>query len=186
MVAILFARRDSIYKKIPGCDVWDEDRDARKWLGGCPIIAHPPCAQWSRLRHFSHKDEEQKRLALWAVDQVRTYGGVLEHPYKSTLWNAAKLPLPGHRDPFRGYTLSMPQFWFGHPADKATWFYIVGCEPSALPPIPFRLGEAEFVVTYSHRCRRRPEMEHKQRDATPEALAFWLCELARNCDVTGA
>jgi hypothetical protein len=33
-VAVLFARADSIYKTLAGCDVWDEARDALKWLGG--------------------------------------------------------------------------------------------------------------------------------------------------------
>jgi hypothetical protein len=27
-VTILFARIDSVYKTIPGCDVWDAERDA--------------------------------------------------------------------------------------------------------------------------------------------------------------
>lgn len=43
MVAVLFARADSCYKKIPDCDVWDLNRDARNWPGGEPVIAHPPC-----------------------------------------------------------------------------------------------------------------------------------------------
>lgn len=32
-VAVLFARSDSYYKSLPGCDVWDAERDARRWLG---------------------------------------------------------------------------------------------------------------------------------------------------------
>lgn len=35
-IAILFARADSIYKTLPGCDVWDIQRDARRWPGGGP------------------------------------------------------------------------------------------------------------------------------------------------------
>ena len=42
-VAVLFARADSIYKTLPGCDVYDIKRDARTWPGGCPVVAHPPC-----------------------------------------------------------------------------------------------------------------------------------------------
>lgn len=42
-VAVLFARQDSHYKSIAGVDVWDIDRDARKWPGGMPVVAHPPC-----------------------------------------------------------------------------------------------------------------------------------------------
>ena len=45
-VAILFARSDSYYKTLPECDVWDIERDARKWPGGAPVVAHPPCRAW--------------------------------------------------------------------------------------------------------------------------------------------
>lgn len=41
MVAVLFARADSVYKTLPGCDVWDEARDARRWTGGVPLVAQP-------------------------------------------------------------------------------------------------------------------------------------------------
>lgn len=41
-VATLFVRSDSIYKSLPGVDAWDISRDARKWPGGCPVVAHPP------------------------------------------------------------------------------------------------------------------------------------------------
>jgi hypothetical protein len=51
-VAVLFARADSIYKTLAGCDVWDEARDALKWPGGAPIIAHPPCRAWGGA--FTH------------------------------------------------------------------------------------------------------------------------------------
>lgn len=48
-VAVLFARSDSVYKSIPGCDVWDINRDARNWKGGAPIVAHPPCRAWGGI-----------------------------------------------------------------------------------------------------------------------------------------
>ena len=35
-VAVLFARADSVYKTLPGVDVWDEARDARQWPGSGP------------------------------------------------------------------------------------------------------------------------------------------------------
>ena len=43
MIAILFARKDSVYKAMPGLDVYDFERDALTWPGGAPLIAHPPC-----------------------------------------------------------------------------------------------------------------------------------------------
>jgi hypothetical protein len=51
-VAVLFARSDSIYKEFQGVDVWDKERDARNWPGGCPVIAHPPCRTWGAMSHM--------------------------------------------------------------------------------------------------------------------------------------
>jgi len=55
-----FARPDSIYKSLPGCDVFDLARDARTYNGSYPVIAHPPCRAWGRLRSFAkpRPDEE--------------------------------------------------------------------------------------------------------------------------------
>lgn len=82
-VAVLFARHDSVYKRIESVDVWDIQRDARKWPGGMPCIAHPPCRAWGRLRHFANPRADEKALALFAVGCVRRWGGVLEHPASS-------------------------------------------------------------------------------------------------------
>lgn len=49
-VAALFVRADSIYKTMPDVDAWDIERDARRWPGGCPVVAHPP----SVLLHVDH------------------------------------------------------------------------------------------------------------------------------------
>ena len=125
-VAVLFARRDSIYKSIDGCDVYDADRDALTWPGGMPVVAHPPCRGWGRLRHFARPAEFELALGPWAVDQVRRHGGVLEHPAYSQLWLYCALPAPGATDTVGGWTLPIWQSWFGHRADKATWHYTVG------------------------------------------------------------
>lgn len=94
-VAVLFARADSIYKTMPGCDVYDIERDARTWPGGCPVVAHPPCRAWGRLRKFAKPRDDEKSLGPWAVEQVRTWGGVLEHPAESTLFAHCGMPRPG-------------------------------------------------------------------------------------------
>lgn len=90
-VAALFVRADSIYKTMPGVDAWDIERDARKWPGGCPVVAHPPCRAWGRLRQFAKPRPDEKDLAPWAVEKVRRWGGVLEHPANSSLWIACGL-----------------------------------------------------------------------------------------------
>lgn len=180
-IAVLFARPDSVYKSIPGCDVWDAERDALKWPGGAALVAHPPCRAWGRLRAFANTRPGEKHLALWAVAQVRQWGGVLEHPFKSTLWLASEppLPLPGEIDEFGGWTLALPQLWFGHAAEKATCFYIVGLDPGELPPIPLTLGEAEFVVQTRKRTHYRKHIPKADRDRTPIKAAEWLVKVAQ-------
>src|SRR5690348_15539512 len=97
-VAILFARRDSVYKTLPDCDVYDIDRDARTFPGGMPVVAHPPCRSWGILSHMAKPAPGERELALWAVDRVRECGGVLEHPRGSRLWVEKPLPAPGQVD----------------------------------------------------------------------------------------
>lgn len=185
-IAVLFARTDSVYKTLPNCDVWDIERDARQWPGGAPVVAHPPCRAWGRLRQFAKPRPDEKELALYAIKQVRKYGGVLEHPKASTLWKAAGLPLPGEGyDPHGGWTLEVLQFWWGHKAEKATWLYICGVRQHQIPPIPFVMGGAPCVVGYSKRRKgniphrsRRPEISKADRERTPIAFAEWLCALA--------
>ena len=182
MVAILFAREDSIYKSIQGVDVFDLARDARSYSGTAPVVAHPPCRAWGRLRHFAKPRADEKELALFAVDAVRRCGGVLEHPEASSLWDAAGLPRPGAgRDAFGGWTLPVVQQWWGHRARKATWLYIVGVSSRDVPRMPLVLGEASHTVgLYSgrDRARCRPEISKAEREATPSAFATWLIDLA--------
>ena len=172
-VAVLFARSDSFYKTMPGCDVWDIERDARKWQGGAPVVAHPPCRAWGRYAHKAKPREGEKQLAIEAVRFVRENGGVLEHPATSRLWPHLRLPAPGAPpDEFGGWSLLVFQSWFGHRAPKETILYIVGCAPEDLPPMPAQLnlefGRIEFMCT-------------RERESTPAPFAEWLCELARRC-----
>lgn len=183
-VAVLFARADSVYKTLPGCDVWDIERDALRWQGGAPVVAHPPCRAWGRLRQFAQPRDGEKELALWAVDQVRRFGGVLEHPEGSTLWPAAGLPAVGKRDEFGGWTLGIHQHEFGHRAEKATLLYIVGCLPACLPAMPLRLEEVTHCIRPTKSYPRKPSVTKAEREHTPHALAEWLIEVARRCVIT--
>ena len=180
-VAVLFAREDSTYKTLPGCEVYDVARDARTYDGPWPVVAHPPCRAWGRLRTFANPRPDERNLARLAVALVREFGGVLEHPAGSTLWPAQTLPRPGERDAFGGWTLAAPQHWWGHKAEKATWFYVVGCEPRDQPDLPFVLGDAAYVVQSRKREDYRPHITKAEREHTPPELANWLVELARRC-----
>jgi hypothetical protein len=186
-VAALFVRADSIYKTLPGVDAWDMERDARKWPGGCPVVAHPPCRAWGRLRQFSKPREDEKALGPWAVERVRRWGGVLEHPAESTLFAHCGMPEPIPRvfDDFGGWTLGIHQHDFGHRAQKATWLYIVGCRPLFMPALPrLKLGSATHCIRPTKSYPRLPSVTKAEREHTPPELARWLVDLARRCRVT--
>lgn len=179
-VSALFVRKDSIYKKM-GVDSWDIERDAKKWTGGNPIIAHPPCRAWGKLKGLAKPIEGEKELATWSIHMVRKFGGVLEHPRHSGLWKEMKLPVGTQIDEFGGFSISIDQFWFGHKAKKETLLYICGIEKDKLPIIPLRFDRIEYVVTTSSKYSNKKEISSKEREATPELLAKWLLSLAENC-----
>jgi len=188
-VAVLFARADSVYKTIPGCDVYDIERDARTWPGGCPVVAHPPCRAWASLRNWAKPREGEKDLAHFAIAAVRRWGGVLEHPMLSTLWTVAGLPQPGDRDEFGGWTLIVDQNWWGHRARKRTRLYIVGVDPSDIPVMPIKLGEATHTVglwSGRNKATCRPSIAKHEYESTPPELAQWLVDLARMCHAQAA
>ena len=195
-VAVLFARRDSGYKAMPQLDVYDIDRDARSYDGPFPVVAHPPCRGWGRLRHFAKPRPDERNLARLAVALVREFGGVLEHPSHSTLWAAQRLPQPGQRDAYGGWTMGVQQWQFGHRAETRTWLYLVGCEPKDTPDLPaLKLGQASHVIAQDSRPRRgtngerlrkdmpgwRPEVLKAEREHTPAEFRVWLVDLARRC-----
>lgn len=185
MIAVLFARRDSVYKTLPGVDVWDEDRDARRWPGGCPVVSHPPCRAWGGLRHMAKPRPGERELAVFALEQVRAWGGVLEHPRRSELWQACGLPLGDQIDEFGGFSLLVNQCWWGHRAEKPTLLYVCRVRPSDVPPVAVNLTAPRHVVGCAGRnqsgvrSRWRPDISKREREATPVALARWLVELAR-------
>lgn len=183
-VAALFVRADSIYKELPGVDAWDIERDARGFCGGMPVVAHPPCRGWGKLRHFAKPRPDEKALAFFAIDALRLCGGVLEHPEHSTLWNEAALPKPGYGvDEFGGWSIAIDQLWWGHRARKRTWLYIVGCGARDLPVMPLSLNYATHVIggNAEHRARGLLHLPKAEREHTPPYLAVWLVDLARRC-----
>lgn len=167
-VSVLFARSDSCYTELVA-DVWDKDRDARKYAGSNPVVCHPPCRGWGRLRHLAKPRPDEKALALFAVQQVRRCGGVLEHPLGSALWPEAGLPVPGLVDEFGGWTLRVDQGWWGHPAPKPTYLYIVGITREQVGELPVQLHRAGG---------RTVALSAADRERTPIAFARFLVGLA--------
>ncbi len=137
-VAALFVDPKGVYAGLEGVEVWDEARDARLYAGPWPVVAHPPCARWSRLAGFTEarfglmRGEDGGCFAA-ALEAVRTFGGVLEHPAHSAAWARFGLPKPITH---HGWTLGLEggascyveQGRYGLPVKKATWLYAFGVE----------------------------------------------------------
>lgn len=190
-VAVLFARADSIYKTLPGVQVYDMERDARTYDGPWPVVAHPPCTRWSMingvvLSRYPHKAAEfawgnDGGTFQFALDTVRRVGGVLEHPAGSRAWQHFGLPRRGRMpDRWGGWTAEVRQCDWGHRAEKRTWLYIVGAGPDDLPTMPAPRQHTAVVVRMPE-CRTVEIMGKAEREHTPPQLAEWLVALARRC-----
>jgi hypothetical protein len=160
---VLFTRSDSPYLAL-GCDCYDIQRDARTWPGGCPGIFHPPCRSWGQLAHMAKPRADERALAVWAMEMVREFRGVLEHPINSKLWAHSNCLGWGIRDQWGGVLVPCAQSSWGHRAPKFSGLYMVGID---IPSIP-EPGEA--VTTVERMCRA-------EREATPQLLAAWLVDL---------
>lgn len=69
---------------------YDAARDARTYCGPSPVVAHPPCGPWGKLRwNCKHQDAT---LAPIGVYQTLEWGGVLEQPEGSVGINPRDLP----------------------------------------------------------------------------------------------
>jgi len=163
------------------------ERDAKTYAGPLPVVVHPPCGTWGTMRHLSSgKGEKQDRTCgPHAVEMVRRWGGVLEHPRGSTLFRAMGLPLPGELpDRWGGRTIEVAQCDWGHPARKRTWLYIVGAR--TLPPLP-PPREPTHWASGSRTAPRGPVppgmkvCSATQRRRTPLEFARFLVALAETC-----
>lgn len=187
MIAALYVDPRGPYPRMAGVECWDAERDARQYVGPHAIVAHPPCGPWGRLRHLSRKDARE--LAPLAVDQVRRFGGVLEHPRGSLLWRELRLPLPDELpDEYGGYTIEVSQCDFGHVARKMTWLYCVGV-PRTCMTFPPPREPTHWISGGRGRAGRKAKTtpvppgikvcSAAQRRRTPPAFAEWLVSLAR-------
>lgn len=137
-VAALYVEKGGVYYGLDGVDPWDEERDARTYAGPYPVVAHPPCARWSRLAgfteaRFGYKRGEDGGCFKAALEAVRTWGGVLEHPAFSSAWDAFNLPEPIWKGGWNlgldgGASCYVEQGRYGLPVKKATWLYACGVE----------------------------------------------------------
>lgn len=200
MIAALFVETGGAYFGMTDIDPWDEPRDARKYGGPFPVVAHPPCQRWGRFWHGSTAKPHQFKMGddngcfASALESVRRFGGVLEHPADSHAWAAfglAKPPRSGGwvRADEYGYTCYVEQGNYGHISRKATWLYAVGTE---LPELKWgSSGQRIHPVAlerYGYEKARRIGMmamvggkdKTRIRNATPPEFRDLLIQIAKS------
>jgi hypothetical protein len=182
VIAALYIDPRGPYVGRTNVDPWDESRDAKLYDGPYPVVAHPPCGPWGRLRHLSRRQDPI--CGPRAVEQVRRFGGVLEHPAHSKLWAACKLARPGELpDEFGGITIEVNQVDWGHVARKPTWLYLVGVRelegiPASREPTHWISGGRKPRRGGGSVPRGIKVCSEQQRRRTPPAFADWLLSLA--------
>ena len=203
MIAALFVATDGCYFGDPSIDPWDEQRDARKYPGPHPVVAHPPCERWGRYwsggpmlanTPAAKKLGDDHGCFLSALTSVRTWGGVLEHPEASHAWRIYGLNRPPRSgswikaDDYGGWTCCVEQGGYGHTARKATWLYAARC---TLPDLKWGKTPGDFVRLdagfHSIEERRRAiktgacqRLSKRQCAATPPAFKDVLVTMARS------
>ena len=200
-VAALYVDPAGVYANLPGVEVWDEACDARLYPGPWPVVAHPPCSRWCRLAglveaRWGHKRGDDGGCFAAALDAVRRFGGVLEHPAYSDAWAAFDLPVPTAGggwtgsliDP--GWSAHVEQFRYGHVAKKATWLYAVGVElaPMRWGVCPDGSGHAlvSWCANSTSMFETRPRVGKARAAATPPAFRDVLLSMARTAQAVAA
>ncbi len=186
-VAALYVEKDGVYYGLPDVDPWDEARDARLYTGPWPVVAHPPCNRWSTIAsqietRFGYKRGEDDGMFAAALDAVRRYGGVIEHPAHSLAWSRFGLPRPhrggGWSGSFldAGWSCWVDQGWYGHPYKKPTWIYAHGLDE--LPALKWGKGAG---AVQPKRNQTMSEQERKRLlIPTPPAFRDVLLDMARS------
>lgn len=157
-VSVLYVDPRGPYPKLVA-DWWDEKRDARLYAGPNPVVAHPPCERWGRYwgggpsarRKYSLGDDNGCFAA--ALEHVRYYRGVLEHPEGSHAFRAFGLPIPRWREGWvvsagGGWVCCVAQGNYGHRARKLTWLYCVLQHNSKPPELDWSIPEPRSRLDY--------------------------------------
>ncbi len=202
MIAVLFVETDGVYYGLDDVDPWDESRDARKYAGPWPVIAHPPCERWGRFWHGSTRKPHQYKLGddagcfKAALHAVRTWGGVLEHPADSHAWARFGLERPERFKGWRnvsggGWTCYVEQGHYGHMSRKPTWLFVDCVARKDLPELDWSRGAQRLhptaLANYGYEKARRIGMtamvggkdKKKIRNRTPVPFRDALLALVR-------
>jgi hypothetical protein len=190
MIAALYVQKDGGYFNLDGVDPWDEERDARRYAGPYPVVAHPPCDRWHLLSAVNHKRwgwtiNEDGGCFASALHAVRTWGGVLEHPAETRAFRFHGIPEPARgawqRTIDGDWVTEVNQSAYGHRARKRTWLLYNGLN---MPP---KLSWAD--KTGSHRVgfgfpddtkTPLPRISSEEAKATPKPFRDLLISMARS------
>lgn len=153
------APRSNYYKLANKYDLilYDKDKDCTTFDFSTPVITHAPCAQWSRLHHFAKVNQDEKSLAWFCYQAVRSCGGIFEHPSGSHFFRTAQIP--------KSQIYSVKLSWFGYRAAKPTWLFYNSVSLSS-HPLSFDLVTAKVGKSLST----------AQRHITPLAFNEWLIQ----------
>jgi hypothetical protein len=194
-IAALYVHPRGPYVGLDGVEVWDEARDARTYAGPWPVVAHPPCHLWVNLAAVNYK--RWGRLPAWypggtdggcfaaALEAVRTYGGVLEHPAISHAWAHYGLATPLSAGRWRRaygerfeWVCEVWQSAYGHPARKRTWLYY--SSPRGRRPFDLNWERRPGTHQVGWFDRAKPTLGKRAASATPTAFRDALIQLARS------
>lgn len=207
LIAALYVETDGCYSGLPGVDPWDEQRDARRYAGPYPVVAHPPCQRWGRFWHGSTRKPHQFKLGedggcfAHALNQVRKWGGVIEHPCDSHAWKWFGIRRPKRhagwqRTDCGGWTCYVEQGHYGHFSRKPTWLLVYGVPRHDLPELNWLKGEQRLhpvaLERYGYEKARRIGMtamiggkyKTRIRNATPVEFRDVLIDIARRVRVS--
>jgi hypothetical protein len=193
-VAALYVETDGCYFGLPDVDPWDEARDARKYAGPYPVVAHPPCQRWGSMAfvNYARWGGEHNRPGndggcfAAALHAVRLWGGVLEHPAKSRAWDWFGLTRPSEMGWSQctsgGWVCEVWQSAYGHRANKATWLYVVGERP---PELDWSRPKGTHQIGFHDQRgpdRNKPTLGRKEASATPLPFRDLLLSIARTAN----
>lgn len=167
MISVLCVNKKSIYKSIPGLDVWDAERDAYFFTGSNPVITHAPCAQWSRMKAFSNYNESEKELAYFCLKKVLRNGGIFEHPAGSSFFKEVGITTNIY---------SVDQSWWGFPAKKKTYLFFHKCKPLQFPI----MQNIPSIRVGSRKGKKDAEIPKSQRASTTREFADWMINCINN------
>lgn len=189
-VAALFVQPDGCYSGLDCVDIWPEARDARKYNGPYPVVAHPPCQRYGNLgvANYARWGGEHNRplndggCFAAALAAVNCWGGVLEHPAFTRAWEIYNLEAPprsGWGPSGAGWVCEVWQSAYGHKARKRTWLYYRGhSEPFELDWLrPDGTHQVGFQDQRGKE-RNKPTLRPVEANATPVEFRDELLRLA--------